>query len=198
MLTTSDTFEQLIEEFSQLPGVGRKSAQRMATYILKLPKEEVERMAHVLLQLKEKIQYCSSCWNFTEDNPCRICSNLKRDRTIICVVEEPNDVLALEKTNEYHGLYHVLGGSLSPLDGIGPEELKIKELLARINPPVKEIILALNPNVEGEATTIYLTRLTKPFGVRLTRLARGIPVGSDLEYADELTLTRALEGRVEV
>ncbi len=198
MLTTSDTFEQLIEEFSQLPGVGRKSAQRMATYILKLPKEEVDRMAHALLKLKEKIRFCSSCWNFTEENPCRICSNPKRDRSIICVVEEPNDVLALEKTNEFHGLYHVLGGSLSPLDGVGPEELKIKELLARINPPVKEIILALNPNVEGEATTIYLTRLTKPFGVRLTRLARGIPVGSDLEYADELTLTRALEGRVEV
>jgi recombination protein RecR len=198
MLTTSDTFEQLIEEFSQLPGVGRKSAQRMATYILKLSKEEVERMAHALLKLKEKIQYCSTCWNFTEENPCRICSNSKRDRSIICVVEEPNDVLALEKTNEYHGLYHVLGGSLSPLDGIGPEELKIKELLARISPSVKEVILALNPNVEGEATTIYLTRLTKPFGVRLTRLARGIPVGSDLEYADELTLTRALEGRVEV
>jgi recombination protein RecR len=198
MLTTSDTFEQLIEEFSQLPGVGRKSAQRMATYILKLSKEEVERMAHALLKLKEKIQYCSTCWNFTEENPCRICSNSKRDRSIICVVEEPNDVLALEKTNEYHGLYHVLGGSLSPLDGIGPEELKIKELIARISPSVKEVILALNPNVEGEATTIYLTRLTKPFGVRLTRLARGIPVGSDLEYADELTLTRALEGRVEV
>lgn len=198
MLTTSDTFEQLIEEFSQLPGVGRKSAQRMATYILKLPREEVDRMAHALLKLKEKIQYCSTCWNFTEENPCRICSNSKRDRSIICVVEEPNDVLALEKTNEYHGLYHVLGGSLSPLDGVGPEELKIKELLARINPPVHEIILALNPNVEGEATTIYLTRLMKPFGVRITRLARGIPVGSDLEYADELTLTRALEGRVEV
>jgi len=198
MLTTSDTFEQLIEEFSQLPGVGRKSAQRMAMYLLRLPKEEVDRMANALLQLKEKIQYCSTCWNFTEENPCRICSNTKRDRSIICVVEEPNDVLAIEKTNEYHGLYHVLGGSLSPLDGIGPEELKIKELLARINAPVKEIILALNPNVEGEATTIYLTRLTKPFGVRLTRLARGIPVGSDLEYADELTLTRALEGRVEV
>ena len=198
MLTTSDTFEQLIEEFSQLPGVGRKSAQRMATYILKLPREEVDRMANALLKLKEKIQYCSSCWNFTEENPCRICSNSKRDGSIICVVEEPNDVLALEKTNEFHGLYHVLGGSLSPLDGIGPEELKIKELLARITPKVKEIILALNPNVEGEATTIYLTRLTKPFGVRLTRLARGSPVGSDLEYADELTLTRALDGRVEV
>lgn len=198
MLHTSDTFEQVIEEFAQLPGVGRKSAQRMAMYLLKLPKEEVERMAHALLNLKNKIRYCSSCWNFTEEDPCRICANEKRSRSIICVVEEPHDVMAVEKTNEYHGLYHVLGGSLSPLDGIGPEDLKIKELLSRVNPSVEEIILALNPNVDGEATTIYLTRLIRPLGVKLTRLARGIPVGSDLEFADELTLTRALEGRVEV
>jgi recombination protein RecR len=130
MLHTSDTFEQVIDEFAQLPGVGRKSAQRMAMYLLKLSKEEVERMAHALLDLKNKIRYCSSCWNFTEEDPCRICSNSKRSRSVICVVEEPHDVIALEKTNEYHGLYHVLGGSLSPLDGIGPEDLKIKELLS--------------------------------------------------------------------
>ncbi len=195
---TSDTLEQLIEEFSQLPGVGRKSAQRMAMYILKLPIDEVRRMAQTLTDVKEKIQYCSTCWNFTEKSPCRICSNTKRERTIICVVEEPNDVLAIEKTNEFQGLYHVLGGSLSPLDGIGPEELKTKELLSRIDNSITEVILALNPNVEGEATTIYLSRLLKPLGMKITRLARGIPVGSDLEYADELTLTRALEGRVEV
>ena len=195
---TSDTLEQLIEEFSQLPGVGRKSAQRMAMFILKLPADEVRRMSQALIDVKEKIQYCSTCWNFTEENPCRICSNQKRERSTICTVEDPNDVLALEKTNEYRGLYHVLGGSLSPLDGIGPEELKIKELLKRIDGSVSEVILALNPNVEGEATTIYLSRLLKPLGVKITRLARGIPVGSDLEYADEMTLTRALEGRVEV
>ena len=195
---TSDSLEQLIEEFSQLPGVGRKSAQRMAMYILKLPTDEVRRMAQALTDVKEKIQYCSVCWNFTDKSPCRICSNTKRERTTVCVVEEPNDVLALEKTNEFQGLYHVLGGSLSPLDGVGPEELKIKELLTRIDNSTTEVILALNPNTEGEATTIYLSRLLKPLGVKITRLARGIPIGSDLEYADELTLTRALEGRVEV
>jgi recombination protein RecR len=198
LLYTSDTFEDLIEAFSQLPGIGRKSAQRLALYVLKLPKEEVEKFSQVLLDVKEKIRYCSTCWNFTEDDPCRICASPKRDRSIICVVEEPNEVFAFEKTNEYRGLYHVLGGSLSPLDGIGPEDLKVKELLRRIEPGVKEIILALNPNIEGEATTIYLTRLLKPLGPNITRLARGIPVGSDLEFADEATLSRALEGRVAV
>ena len=198
MVYTSDTLEQLVEEFSRLPGVGRKSAHRMAMYILKQPKDEVQRMASALLNLKERIQFCSSCWNFTEENPCRICANPKRDRSVICIVEDPNDVIALERTNEFKVLYHVLGGSLSPLDGIGPDDLKIKELLARTGPSVTEIILALNPNVEGEATTIYLSRLIKPLGIKLTRLARGIPVGGDLEFADELTLARALEGRVEV
>jgi recombination protein RecR len=198
LLYTSDTFEDLIEAFSQLPGIGRKSAQRLALYVLKLPKEEVEKFSQVLLDVKEKIRYCSTCWNFTEEDPCRICASPKRDRSIICVVEEPNEVFAFEKTNEYRGLYHVLGGSLSPLDGIGPEDLKVKELLRRIEPGVKEIILALNPNIEGEATTIYLTRLLKPLGANITRLARGIPVGSDLEFADEATLSRALEGRVAV
>jgi recombination protein RecR len=198
LLYTSDTFEDLIEAFSQLPGIGRKSAQRLALYVLKLPKEEVEKFSQVLLDVKEKIRYCSTCWNFTEEDPCRICASPKRDRSIICVVEEPNEVFAFEKTNEYRGLYHVLGGSLSPLDGIGPEDLKVKELLRRIEPGVKEIILALNPNIEGEATTIYLTRLLKPLGPNITRLARGIPVGSDLEFADEATLSRALEGRVAV
>ncbi len=198
MLYTSDSLNQLIEEFAQLPGIGRKSAQRLALYILKLPKEEVLTMAQALVNVKERIRYCSSCWNFTEKDPCNICANAKRDTHTICVVEEPNDVIAIEKTNEFRGLYHVLGGSLAPLEGIGPEDLKVKELLVRITPNVKEVILALNPNIEGEATTIYLTRLLKPLGVEVTRLARGIPIGSDLEFADEATLSRALEGRVAV
>ena len=198
MITTSDSLNQLIEEFAQLPGIGRKSAQRLALYILKLSKEEVTGMAQALINVKEKIRYCSNCWNFTEDDPCGICANPKREGSVICVVEEPNDVIAIEKTNEFRGLYHVLGGALSPLDGIGPEDLKVRELLARITGGVKEIILAMNPDIEGEATTIYLTRLLKPLGVTVTRLARGIPIGGDLEFADEATLSRALEGRVSV
>jgi len=196
MLHTSEALQQLIEEFSQLPGIGRKTAQRLALYILKQPREEVVKMAKALVSVKDRIRYCSTCSNITEEDPCPICASPKRERNLICVVEEPNDVLALEKTNEYKGLYHVLGGSLSPLDGIGPEELKIRELLNRVNGEVNEVILAMNPNVEGEATTIYLTRLLKPLGVRVSRIARGLPVGSDLEFADEATLSRALEGRV--
>jgi len=196
MLYTSEALQQLIEEFAQLPGIGRKSAQRLALYILKQPREEVVKMARALVGAKDRIRYCSSCYNITEQDPCVVCSSPKRDRNMICVVEEPNDVLALEKTNEFRGLYHVLGGSLSPLDGIGPEELKVRELLGRINGEVAEVILAMNPNVEGEATTIYLTRLLKPLGVKVSRIARGIPVGGDLEFADEATLTRALEGRI--
>jgi len=198
MLHISDSLNQLIEEFSQLPGIGRKSAQRLALYILKLPKEDVTKIAQALVNVKEKMMYCSTCWNFTETDPCDICRSTKRESGIICVVEEPNDVLALEKTLEYRGLYHVLGGALSPLDGIGPDDLKVKELLARISPEVQEIILALNPDIEGEATTIYLSRLLKPLGMKITRLARGIPIGGDLEFADEATLSRALEGRVSV
>lgn len=198
MLYISDSLNQLIEEFSQLPGIGRKSAQRLAMYILKLPKDDVAKIAQALVNVKEKMKYCSTCWNFTETDPCAICNSPKRETSMICVVEEPNDVLALEKTNEYRGSYHVLGGSLSPLEGIGPDDLKVKELLIRIKPGVEEIILALNPDIEGEATTIYLSRLLKPLGVKVTRLARGIPIGGDLEFADEATLTRALEGRVAV
>jgi recombination protein RecR len=194
----SESLNQLIEEFAQLPGIGRKSAQRLALYILKLPRDEVAAMAAALMNVKERMQYCQTCWNFSESDPCPICAGVRRDRTIICVVEEPSDVLAIEKTNGYRGVYHVLGGSLSPLDGIGPEELKAKELLVRIDGTVKEVILAINPTVEGEATMIYLTRLLKPLGVRVTRLARGLPIGGDLEFADEATLTRALEGRVAV
>ncbi len=196
MLYTSEALQQLIEEFSRLPGIGRKSAQRLALFILKQPRDEVVRMAKALVSVKDKIRYCSTCYNITEADPCVICSSPKRERNVICVVEEPNDVIALEKTNEFRGLYHVLGGCLSPLDGVGPEDLKVRELLARVTGDVSEIILAMNPNVEGEATTIYLTRLLKPLGVRVTRIARGIPVGGDLEFADEATLSRALEGRI--
>ncbi|MBA4311208.1 MAG: recombination protein RecR [Chlorobiaceae bacterium] len=198
MLYISESLNQLIEEFSQLPGIGKKSAQRLALYILKLPKEDVLKISQALVNVKERMKYCSICCNFTETDPCGICSSSKREVDTICVVAEPNDVLAIEKTSEYHGVYHVLGGSLSPLEGIGPEDLKVKELLVRICSDVDEVILALNPNIEGEATTIYLSRLLKPLGVKVTRLARGIPIGGDLEFADEATLTRALEGRVVV
>ena len=196
MLYTSEALQELIEEFSKLPGVGRKSAQRLALFIMKRPRDEVVRMAKALVSVKDRIRYCSLCCNITEQDPCPICSSAKRDKSVICVVEEPNDVIALEKTNEYHGVYHVLGGVLSPLDGIGPEELKARELVSRISEEVSEIILAMNPNVEGEATTTYLTRLLKPLGVKISRIARGIPVGGDLEFADEATLIRALEGRI--
>jgi recombination protein RecR len=196
MLHTSEALQELIEELSKLPGVGRKSAQRLALFIMKRPRDEVVRMAKALVSVKDRIRYCSVCCNITEQDPCPICSSAKRDRSVICVVEEPNDVIALEKTNEYRGVYHVLGGALSPLDGIGPEELKARELVSRVSEEVSEIILAMNPNVEGEATTIYLSRLLKPLGVKISRIARGIPVGGDLEFTDEATLTRALEGRI--
>jgi recombination protein RecR len=199
MFYTAESIEQLAEQFAQLPGIGRKTAHRLALYILKMSHEEVATLAQALINVKEKVRYCTVCSNITEADPCSICSNTKRDRTSICVVEEPNDVLAIEKTNEFRGLYHVLGGALSPLDGIGPDDLKIKELLQRLaNANIEEIILALNPNVEGEATTLYLSKLFKPLGIKVTRIARGLPVGSDLEFADEATLTRALEGRIAV
>ncbi len=196
MLFTSEALQQLIEEFARLPGIGRKTAQRLALHVLKQPREDAVRMAKALVNVKDRTRTCSICCNITEADPCAICASPKRDRTVVCVVEEPNDVLALEKTNDFRGLYHVLGGSLSPLDGIGPDELKIKELLARIPGEVTEVILAMNPNVEGEATTLYLGRLLKPLGVKVTRIARGLPVGGDLEFADEATLSRALEGRI--
>jgi len=198
MLYTSEALQQLIEEFAHLPGIGRKTAQRLALFILKQDRENVAKMARALVNVKDRIRYCSICWNITEIDPCPICASPKREKTVICVVEEPNDVIALEKTNEFKGLYHVLGGSLSPLDGIGPEDIKVRELLPRITPEVAEVILALNPNVEGEATTLYLTKLLKPLCPRITRIARGLPVGGDLEFADEATLSRALEGRIAV
>ncbi len=195
---TAESVEQLAEQFAQLPGIGRKTAHRLALYVLKMDRGEVVTMAKALVNVKDKVRYCSVCSNITEADPCMICSNSKRDRTAICVVEEPSDVLALERTNEYKGLYHVLGGALSPLDGIGPDDLRVKELLPRVSNGVEEVILALNPNVEGEATTLYLSKLLKPFGVKVTRIALGLPMGSDLEFADEATLSRALEGRVAV
>jgi len=196
MLYTSEALQQLIEEFARLPGIGRKTAQRLALFILKQSRSDVSRMAQALINAKDRIRYCTICWNITEADPCSICSSQKRGRSVICVVEEPNDVIAVEKTNEFKGLYHVLGGSLSPLDGIGPEDLKVRELLSRVNTDVQEVILAMNPNVEGEATTLYLTKLLKPLGPRITRIARGIPVGGDLEFTDEATLSRAIEGRI--
>jgi recombination protein RecR len=196
MLYTSESIEQLLGHFANLPGIGRKTAQRLAMYVLKMNREEVNAFAKALIDVKEKVRYCSICFNITENDPCMICSSPKRNHKIICVVEEPNDVLAVEKTHEFTGMYHVLGGALSPLDGVGPEDLKVRELLSRINDELEEIILALNPNVEGETTTLYLGKLLKPFNVKISRIARGLPIGSDLEFADEATLTRALEGRV--
>lgn len=199
MIFTAESIEQLAEQFAQLPGIGRKTAHRLALYVVKMQREEVVTLARALVNVKDKVRYCSICSNITEDDPCPICANTKRDRTAICVVEEPTDVLALERTNEFKGLYHVLGGALSPLDGIGPEDLRIKELLRRIEAStIEEIILALNPDVEGEATTLYISKLLKPLGLKVTRIARGLPVGTDLEFADEATLGRALEGRIAV
>ena len=199
MIYTAQSIEQLAEHFSQLPGIGRKTAHRLAMYILKMSRSDVDALAQALVKVKEKVRYCSECSNITESDPCSICSSSRRERSTICVVEDPNDVIAIEKTNDFKGLYHVLGGALSPLDGIGPEDLRVRELLERIGKgTVNEVILALNPNIEGEATTLYVSKLVKPLGVKITRIARGLPVGSDLEFADEATLSRALEGRVEV
>ena len=198
MLSTSPSLDALISEFSKFPTIGRKTAQRLALYILKQPQAEVERLASTLLDVKSNVKTCSVCCNITEVDPCSICTSQKRDRKLVCVVEEPSDVLAIEKTNEYRGMYHVLGGSLSPLDGIGPDEIRAHELVSGVNGEIEEIILALNPNVEGEATTHYLSRLLKPLGVNVTRIARGIPIGSELEFADIATVSRALEGRIAV
>ena len=199
MIFTAESIEQLAEQFAQLPGIGRKTAHRLALYVVKMQREEVVTLARALVNVKDRVKYCSVCSNITEADPCPICSNSKRDRTVICVVEEPTDVLALERTNEFKGVYHVLGGALSPLDGVGPDNLRIKELLHRTSElKAEEIILALNSNVEGEATTLYLSKLLKPFGMKVTRIARGLPVGTDLEFADEATLSRALEGRIAV
>ena len=182
---------------ARLPGIGRKSAARLAFHILKLSKEEAFELADTIREVKEKVGFCSVCFNISESDPCRICSDVNRQQQIICVVEETPDAAALDKAEGFNGLFHILGGRLSPLDGIGPDDLRIKELLHRIKDDITEIVIATNPNVEGEATAIYLSKLIKPLGVRVTRIARGLPVGSDLEFADSATLSRALEGRQE-
>ncbi len=213
MSFTSPSVEALVEQLMRLPTIGRKTAQRLAAYILKMPREEVAALAQALMAVKERVRQCAICFNVTDEEVCAICRSPRRDHTMICVVEEPSDVLALERTGEYRGVYHVLGGVISPLDGIGPDDLRIRELVARVAPTngdpqraalypeghiphVQEVILALNPNVEGDTTAYYLAQLLKPLGVRVTRIARGLPIGGDLEYADEATLSRALEGRL--
>ena len=190
---------RLVEQFESLPGIGHKSAQRLAYYVLGLPKEKAEAFANAIIEARNTIHYCKICCNLTDQELCPVCRNNERDRSIICVVEDPRDVFALERTHEFHATYHVLHGAISPLAGIGPDQLYIKELLDRVkNPEVKEVIMATNPTVEGEATAMYISRLLKPLGIKVTRLADGIPVGGDLEYADEVTLSRALEGRSEL
>jgi len=196
IVPTSEPLSRLIEELNKLPGIGPKSAQRLAYHLLRAPKEEVLSLAQAILDVKEKVILCSQCQNISDSDPCLLCRSPDRDRGVICVVEKPLDILALERSGAYKGVYHVLHGLISPLDGVGPEDLKIKELMDRLRSgEVKEVILATNPTIEGEATAMYLHRLISPLGIRVTRLARGLPFGGDLEYADELTLMRALEGR---
>lgn len=204
MLDYAEPVTRLIDEFQRLPGIGHKSAQRLAFHLLRVSVEDATRLAEAIREVKEKIIFCSVCNNLTDVDPCRYCANANRDRSIICVIEEPYNLVAIEKTREYRGLYHVLHGALSPIRGIGPEELRIRNLIERLRPAadgeseVKEIILATNPNTEGEATANYLGRLLKPLGVRVTRIAMGVPVGSDLEYADEVTMHKALLHRHEM
>lgn len=216
MHLTSETVEALVEQLSKLPTIGRKTAQRLAAFVLKMPREEVVELARALVAAKDKVTTCSVCFNVTDHDPCPVCESTRRDRALICVVEEPSDVLALERTGDFRGLYHVLGGVISPLDGVGPEDLRIRELVARVAAArpaagvvaeadgaapddaavtVQEVILAMNPTVEGDTTAYYVGQMLAPFGVRVTRIARGLPIGGDLEFADEATLSRALEGR---
>ena len=193
------TVEKLIEEFQKMPGIGYKSAQRLAFYVLGLSKAKADNLVKAINDAKEKIKYCNICCNLTDSDPCDICSDKSRDISTICVVESPSDVVAFEKTREYRGLYHVLHGVISPMDGVKPDDLKIKELIKRLSDSkVKEVILATNPNIEGEATATYLARLIAPMGVKVTRIAKGMPVGGDIEYADEVTLIKSIENRVEM
>ena len=195
----TESFSKLIDVFRKMPGVGNKSAVRMAYYILSLSSDEVKDITDALTNAKQKIGYCSLCQNISEEEICEVCSDARRDKSVICVVEQPKDVVALEKTREYTGTYHVLHGCISPMDSVGPEDLKIKELLERVSDgSIKEVIMAINPSIEGETTTMYISRLLKPFDVKVTRIAYGIPVGGDLEYADQVTLAKAIEGRREI
>ena len=198
-MTQISPISKLVEQFRRLPGVGAKSATRLAYHILKIDREKARALAQAIMDAKDKISFCSECFNLTDTDPCRICQSDARDKSLICVVEEPPDVAALERTREYRGLYHVLHGALSPLEGVGPDDLKLRELLTRISRgSVAEVIMATNPNVEGEATAMYIARLLKPLGVKVTKIARGLPVGGDLEYADEVTLSEAFENRREI
>jgi len=187
---------KLIEEFAKLPGVGRKSAQRLAFHIVDIREDEAMKLTSAILEAKRKIRYCEKCFNITDINPCRICKDTKRNQSVICVVENPKDVIVIEKTKEYTGLYHVLHGAISPMDGVGPNEIKIKELLRRIGEnDISELIIATNPTIEGEATAMYISKLISPLGILVTRIAHGVPVGGDIEFADEITLSKAIEGR---
>lgn len=197
--TYAGPVQDLIDEFGKLPGIGPKSAQRIAFHLLKLPRDDALRLAGVIVAAKDKVSFCRRCFNVGEGEECGICLDLRRDTTTVCVVEEPRDIVAVERTAEYRGRYHVLQGAISPIEGIGPDQLRVRELLDRIEPEaITEVILCTNPNLEGEATAMYLGRLLKPLGLKVTRIASGLPVGGDLEYADELTLGRALEGRRDI
>lgn len=191
--------QNLIDEFRRLPGIGNKTAQRLAYYVLNLPKEKAERFANAILEAKDKITYCKVCQNLSDKDECSICSNPSRDHSVICVTESPKDVMQMERTNEFKGVYHVLHGAISPMDNVGPDDIRIKELMTRIaQGNVKEVIMATNPNLEGETTAMYISKLIKPFGVKVTRIAHGVPVGGELEYADEVTLSKALQWRIEI
>ena len=190
--------EKLIEEFAKLPGIGKKTAQRLTLYVLNLPKDEVEEFSNALVKARGTIKYCSVCGNFTDSDPCAICGNTSRDKTQICVVEQPKDIMTMEKVKDYNGVYHVLHGNISPMQGRGPQDIRLRELVSRMNGNIKEVIVATNPNIEGEATAMYISKILKPLDVKVTRIAAGIPVGGDLEYADEVTLSKALEGRKEI
>ena len=195
----SPSIEKLIQSFEKLPSIGNKTAARLAFYMLNASEEETNEFVSSIINAKKNLKYCSKCYNISDTDPCPICRNPKRDPSVICVVEDVRDIIAMEKTHEFKGVYHVLHGSISPMNGIGPDDIKIKELLARLmDGTVKEVILATNPRVEGEATAMYLSKLIKPLGIKVTRIAHGIPVGGDLEYTDEITLTKALEGRREL
>ena len=195
----SPSIEKLIQSFEKLPSIGNKTAARLAFYMLNASEEETNEFVSSIINAKKNLKYCSKCYNISDTDPCPICGNPKRDPSVICVVEDVRDIIAMEKTHEFKGVYHVLHGSISPMNGIGPDDIKIKELLARLmDGTVKEVILATNPRVEGEATAMYLSKLIKPLGIKVTRIAHGIPVGGDLEYTDEITLTKALEGRREI
>lgn len=199
MQTYSGPISTLIEEFSKLPGVGRKTAQRLAFHVINMNMNDVEALSKAIVEAKKEIKYCSICYNITDKDPCSMCSNKNRDSSVICVVEDPRDVAAMERTKEFNGQYHVLNGVISPMDGIGPDMIRVKELVQRLgNQDVREIIMATNPTIEGEATAMYIARLLKPMGIKVTRIAHGLPVGGDLEYADEVTISKALEGRREI